>query len=202
MAFTFFFRDTQVLEHAVRLVVPFAMGRSRIRVWDAGCAMGPEPYTLAILLAEQMGPFAFKNLKLEASDIDGTFRETVETGTYPDGDLQRIPSGYFEKYFERADRPGHSRVVTPLREKLTFRVHDLRSCRPVGEDFCLVVCKNVLLHFHQDERIDVLSMFHRALAPGGFLALEHTQKMPPELADRFEQVVPDAQLFRKIEARA
>ena len=52
MAFTFFFRDMQILDLAVKHVVPYAMGRSRIKVWDAGCAMGPEPYSLAIVLAE------------------------------------------------------------------------------------------------------------------------------------------------------
>ena len=41
-------------------------------------------------------------------------------------------------------------------------------------------------------------MFHKALAPGGYLATENTQKLPPEVAHLFEQVVPDAQVFKKI----
>ena len=39
MAFTFFFRDIQILELAIKHVVPFAIGRSRINVWDAGCVL-------------------------------------------------------------------------------------------------------------------------------------------------------------------
>jgi len=41
-------------------------------------------------------------------------------------------------------------------------------------------------------------MYHHALTAGGFLAMENTQKMPIELSDMFEQVVPDAQLYRKM----
>ena len=52
MAFTYFFRDSHTLELTVKHMAPEVMGRSRIRIWDAGCAMGPEPYTLAMFLRE------------------------------------------------------------------------------------------------------------------------------------------------------
>ncbi|BCG46498.1 Chemotaxis protein methyltransferase CheR [Citrifermentans bremense] len=48
------------------------------------------------------------------------------------------------------------------------------------------------------ERVEVFRMFHKALAPGGYLATENTQKLPPEVAHLFQQVVPDAQLYKKI----
>ena len=45
-------------------------------------------------------------------------------------------------------------------------------------------------------------MFHRALASGGFFVTEQTQEMPAELAPLFERVIPDGQLFRKLETGA
>ena len=62
----------------------------------------------------------------------------------------------------------------------------------------MVLCKNVLLHFQPAERIDVFRMFHRALAPGGILAIERTQEMPEELASMFSRIDPDAPLYRKV----
>ena len=50
MAFTFFFRDQHVLDSIVQHVVPSVMGRSFIRIWDAGCASGEEAYSVAMLL--------------------------------------------------------------------------------------------------------------------------------------------------------
>jgi chemotaxis protein methyltransferase CheR len=61
-----------------------------------------------------------------------------------------------------------------------------------------VVCKNVLLHFSPEQRVEVIKMFNRSLAPGGYLATEQTQKMPPELAEHFSQVVADAQVHKKV----
>jgi hypothetical protein len=43
-------------------------------------------------------------------------------------------------------------------------------------------------------------MFHRALAPSGLFVTEQTQEMPVELGPLFERVIPDGQLFRKVEA--
>jgi chemotaxis protein methyltransferase CheR len=70
----------------------------------------------------------------------------------------------------------------------------------IGRDYSMVVCKNVLLHFRPQERVEVLRMFHRSLAPGGFLVTEQTQEMPRELDPLFERVIPDGQLFRRMEA--
>jgi len=63
----------------------------------------------------------------------------------------------------------------------------------------LILCKNVLLHFKEDERVEVIKMFHGALERGGFLAMEQTQKLPWKVTELFEPVVTNAQLFRKVE---
>jgi chemotaxis protein methyltransferase CheR len=204
MAFTFFWRDEHVLAHTVRMTAPILAGRSRPRIWDAGCAMGQEPYTLCMMLADGLGRFAFNNLVIHATDLDeqDTFGRIVAEGVYPKEELERMPAQAFEAYFEPAERPGHFRVVDRVRSRLVFRKHDLLSCAEIGRDFSLILCKNVLLHFQHVQRVEVIRMFHRALAPDGFFATEQTQKMPPELAHLFEQVVPDAQIFRKVEAPA
>ena len=202
MAFTFFFRDLHVLDLVTDYAVPALLGRSFGRVWDAGCAMGPEPYSLAILFAEKMGRFAFNNLRLHATDLDDCdlFGPQIASGIYPDVELERIPIEYRRKYFEPAPEPGHSRVVERVRQRLRFQKHDLLSLTPIGGDFTVVLCKNVLLHFSPSQRVDVIRMFHRALAPGGYLAMEQTQKLPDEVADLFTRVVADGQVYRKATA--
>jgi chemotaxis protein methyltransferase CheR len=203
MAFTFFFRDMHVLQRVVEHAAPVLSGRSFGRIWDAGCAMGPEPYSLAILFAEKMGPFAFKNLRVFASDLDDcdTFGPTIAKGVYPCQELDRIPADLRARYFEPAEQPGCLRVVDLIRQRLQFQKHDLLTLRPIGEGFSLVMCKNVLLHFSAEERVAVIRMFHSSLAPGGLLAMEQTQKLPETLSELFEQVVADGQLYRKRETQ-
>ncbi|OGU17360.1 MAG: chemotaxis protein CheR [Geobacteraceae bacterium GWC2_53_11] len=198
MAFTFFFRDLPVLEYAVQEAIKLAMGRMRIKIWDAGSALGQEPYTLAILFAERLGA-TFNNLYLDATDYDSenNFGDIVKLATYKYDELQRIPADIFKKYF---DSQGNNlyRVCDKVRSRVFFQYHDLLSLKAIGSEYALVVCKNVLLHFQYNERIEVIKMFYQALSTGGFLALENTQKMPEEISHLFEQVVPDAQLYRKL----
>ena len=201
MAFTFFFRDQQVLERVVEYVLPGIAGRSHPRVWDAGAAMGQEPYTLSIMFASKMNHFAFNNLRIDATDVESTgqFAQMIEAAVYPGDELSRLPEGILEQYFAPDDKPGHYRVVENIRRRISFQQHDLLSLKEIGQGYSLVLCKNVLLHFQPLERIEVLRMFHRALAPGGLFACEHTQDMPRELDALFERVIPNVQMFRRLE---
>ncbi|BDV42456.1 hypothetical protein GURASL_13790 [Geotalea uraniireducens] len=199
MAFSFFMRDQQILERAADHLIPAVAGRSRIRIWDAGCALGQETWTVAMILAERMHPFGFKNLRIDATDYDqaNRFGEVVSRAIYAHDDLKRLPPELLEKYFEAAEVSGSRRVKALLRERITFQYHDLLSLRPIGSNYCLIVCKNVLLHFSPQQRVEVLRMFHGALAPGGYFVCENTQKMPGELAPLFEQVTADAPVYQK-----
>jgi len=201
VAFTFFFRDQQVRERVVEHLLPSLAGRSRPRIWDAGSAMGQEPYTLAIMLAERMGRFAYNNLRIDATDVEetGQFARIIQEGVYPRQELERLPAGILEKYFEPDGASERFRLVETVRKRVVFQRHDLLSLQEIGQGYALVLCKNVLLHFQPSERIAVLKMFHRALAPGGLFATEQTQEMPAELAPLFARVSPDAPLYRKVE---
>ncbi len=202
MAFTYFFRDLLTLEQIAAHFIPYTAGSSRIRIWDAGCAMGQEPYSLAMVLAEQIGHFSFRNVRITASDMDtcDLFAPIIAAGVYPAAELSRIPGDIKERYFEATEDPESMQLVEAIRSRVVFVKHDLLSLQKVGDDFGLVLCKNVLLHFQPEERVEVLKMFHSALAPGGFLATEQTQKLPPEVEPLFEQVTANAQLFRKVAA--
>ncbi len=197
MAFTFFFRDGQILELLVEQALPSLHGQSRIHVWDAGCAHGPEPYSLAILLRQRMSDVMFRNVKIHATDVDGTFATTVARGIFPDRELKRMPAELFRRYFRPADQPGHFQAVDEIRSKIQFSVHDLLSLQPIREGLSLVVCKNVLLHFDEAQRCNILRMFHRALRDDGVLAMEHTQKMPDRVGWLFRQAGSNGRVYSK-----
>lgn len=205
MAFTYFFRDLQTLQVMVDHMPPPPNGKRSIDVWSAGCAMGPEPYTIALLLKQRMGEAAFQNVRILASDIDHTnnYGRILKKGSYPFEELERIPEEYFTRNFTPdPDQKGHFIVAEDVRNQVTFRRHDLLTLSPPGNNYSLISCKNVLLHFTEEERIKVIRMFHETLVNGGFFLTEQTQKMPSELGDLFEQVVPHAQVFRKLPGRS
>ncbi len=200
MAFSFFFRDSQTLELLIEQALPALCGQAFIRIWDAGCAHGPEAYTLAMMLRERMSDFIFRNVRIHATDVEPQFGPQIAAGTYAEHEVKRIPQPLQHRYFQPADQPGFVQVVPEIRAKVSFAEHDLLCLTPPREDFSLVVCKNVLLHFNEAQRRQVFRMFHRALRPGGLLATEHTQKLPGELDALFEPAASYAQIFRRVDA--
>lgn len=200
MAFTFFFRDTQTLQVLIEQALPVLCGQAFIRIWDAGCAHGPEPYTLAMLLHERMSDYVFRNVRIHATDVDRQFGPQISSGIYAEQEVERIPTPIRHRYFQAADEPGFVQVTDDIREKVSFAHHDLLGLKPLREDFSIIVCKNVLLHFDEGQRRQVFQMFHRALRPGGLLATEHTQKMPDGLGSLFEPINGYAQVYRTMQS--
>ena len=200
MAFTYFFRDMHTLGMIRDQALPALRTRRYIHIWDAGSAMGPEPYSLAIVLRENMGQMIFRNLKIHATDIDESnlFGDIIMEGTYPEIQVKRIPADILAKYFEPNGNPGHFRIIEEIRRCVSYQKHDLLSLKPIRKDLALIMCKNVLLHFKETERIKVIKMFYDALVDDGFFVTEQTQKMPRQVAGLFEPVVLNAQLYRKV----
>ena len=201
MAFTYFFRDMQTLEMIRDYVIPVFQSRRYIHIWDAGCAMGPEPYSIAIILRENMGGMIFRNVNIYATDIDASnlFGDIIKGGVYPREQIKRIPKDIFTKYFSKYEKQDHFIISDEIRKCIKYQKHNLLSYSPIKTEIALIVCKNVLLHFKEEERVNVIKMFHNALVKDGFFVTEQTQKMPAGCKGLFEPVVSNAQLFRKVQ---
>ena len=199
MTVTYFFRDWQTLELLIQRALPVLCGQPSIHIWDAGCANGAEPYTLAMLLREQMTDRVFHKVRILATDVDPGYGPRIVSGIYAEHEITRIPSTLRGRYVRRIDEPDNWQVVDDVRNKVSFACHDLLSLEPPRDDFSLIVCKNVLVDFDEAGRSQVFRMFHRALLSGGLLATEHTQKMPEDAESLFEPISRYAQVYRRLE---
>ncbi len=205
MAFTYFFRDRHTLDLIAEHVIPTLKRHTYINIWDAGCASGPEPYSLAMLLRENMGRFLFRNVRIYATDLEAKFGEVIHQGIYPESRVKRIPPAYLAKYFtplpasngsSNGDEPNYQ-ISREMRNAIRFRHLDLLADKPPREGFGLIICKNVLLHLPPARRIDVLETFYHALSDDGYLVTEQTQKLPSEVKPLFNRVTSSGQVFRK-----
>jgi chemotaxis protein methyltransferase CheR len=201
MAYTSFFRDPEALGAIETFVLPAFSHRREIRVWDAGCATGEEPYTLAILFASRLGPFCYRNLDILATDNEESsfpqFAERIREARYSRQDIFWVPQEHRERYFVATDDPETFVLAPMIRERVRYRQHDLLSFVEPEGDLSLIVCKNVLMHFSPEDQVGVLEMYYRSLLPEGFLALDGGQALPAALAGRFERVGEGLPLFRK-----
>lgn len=200
MTFTFFFRDIESLKHVAELMVPIAQNGKSVRVWDAGSSKGCEPFSFAIILSEMLNDRDFGRLLMDTSDIDenNVFGKIIENGIYPYTDLSRIPKDLFNKYFTETDKEKQFKITDKILSRVDFFHNDLRDLKPKRNDYNLIICKNVLLHIEPEERIDVIKMFHKSLAPGGIFTTEISQEMPKENAHLFEKIAGNRNIYRKI----
>jgi two-component system CheB/CheR fusion protein len=170
---TGFFRDPLSWEYVAGEVIPRILsnkkGNEPIRVWSAGCASGEEAYTAGILLAEALGPDAFRErVKIYGTDIDIDALNQARQGTYTARDVEEMPKELLDKYFEKVgDRFAFRK---DLRRSVIFGRHDLMQDAPISR-LDLLICRNTLMYFNAETQQRILDRFYFALAEGGFLFL-------------------------------
>lgn len=207
MGATYFFRDYHTLKMIPSHVIPSILEErggdgGEINIWSAGCANGSEPYTVALILKESLEEDLFERVNIYATDIDPNFKfgRIVTGGSYSADALKKIPVEIFRKNFiQDPEISGNYLISGDIRKHVRYMWHDLNSMLPpVNKDFDIIICKNVLLHFREQESIDIIRMFYDSLAEGGFLITEQTQKIPSDLERMFRQFVSSAQIHRTV----
>src|SRR5215470_15498274 len=188
---TSFFRDQEAWAFLTSQIVPRILGGradSAIRVWSAGCASGEEAYTLAMVLAEQLGIEAFRRrVKIYASDVDEEALMQARHATYTASQVQEVPAELLARYFERVD--DRYSFHKDVRRSIIFGRHDLVQDAPISR-VNLLVCRNTLMYFTRETQAKVLNRFHFALRNGGFLFM-----------GRAELLLTHGELFTPVELK-
>ncbi|UUX93332.1 CheR family methyltransferase [Methanoplanus endosymbiosus] len=203
MAFTFFFRDAEVLNEIPKLTREFLSGEEEISIWDAGCATGAEVYSLVMILRENLDDETFDKVRITASDIDisSKFRKIITEGIYQRNKLNSVSEDRLAKFFTASEEPQSEcyRISGELREKVSYFRNDLTLLNPPepGKKYNFIVCKHVLEHFPDDKKREVVRMFHESLKDGGYLMMEHSQKIPEEESDTFIRASTENNIYRK-----
>ncbi len=170
---TSFFRDAEVFAQLRDTVIPRLFENRRvnqpIRIWVAGCSTGEEAYSIAILIREQMAVLKQEyRIQIFATDIDSHAINIARMGRYPSNIALDVPEPYMTQYF-LATSEGYQ-VTKSLREMLIFAVHSVTQDPPFSR-LDLISCRNLLIYLDTELQGKVLSYFHFALAPTGFLML-------------------------------
>jgi chemotaxis protein methyltransferase CheR len=175
-----FFRDLDRFSDFERRVLPELLANSaNVRVWSAGCSIGAEPYSLAILLRE-LGPG--RAHRILATDVDQTIIDRAKAGTgYLASDIRNVGSERMKRWFTREPNGRYS-VGPVLRGMIRFAKHDLlRDEHPHGP-FDLIACRNVVIYFTEAAKERTFEGFVSALRPGGVLFVGGTEAiMRPQI---------------------
>jgi chemotaxis protein methyltransferase CheR len=146
----------------------------RWRIWCSAASTGEEPYSIAMVAAEVLGP---GQATILASDIDTRVLATAQRGVY-DAAARGLDPQRLKRHFLRGTgaNDGRIRVRPEVAATVQFRSFNLTS--PVwslGEPFDLVFCRNVMIYFDAATQRRVLERLHGALRPGGLLFAGHSE---------------------------
>lgn len=134
---------------------------SSIKCWSAACSNGSEPYSLAMLFAEN-------NIKLSgkilATDIDKLILDRAKNGFYFKNELKNVSQKQLQQHFVEKDNGFE--LKPEIKSNIRFKEHDLLQGR-FETGFHFIICRNVTIYFKPDARDELYQKFYDSLVPGG-----------------------------------
>lgn len=199
---TFFFREPESFKVLSEKAFPTMMQERRanepLRVWTPGCSSGEEPYSVGISLLEFLGDRADEiPIQIFATDISNAAIDAARAGLYNESAVRPVPPELLRRYFNQVDGKFH--ISKRVRDLCIFARHDLTRDPPFSR-VDLVICRNVLIYIDQPLQKRLLSTFHYALKPGGFLMLGGAETVGLQ-NDLFAVVDKEHRLYVKRPAR-
>lgn len=203
-----FFRDSLAYDYLRIKIIPelfasaIAKGQSSIRIWSAGCAAGEEPYSLAILINEYLAKEKIEiGVDLFATDYDSTALEQAKEACYFADKLEELKFVYVNKYFLQNDKK--FALISDVKSKVQFSKYNLldrNSYAPsesIFGEFDLVVCRNVLIYFHEKAQNRIFEKLYKSLLPGKVLFLGEAEIPPLKFQKKFQQINDCCKIYRK-----
>lgn len=183
---TAFFRNRPQFEFLEDVVIPEMAEEKRkrgdflFRIWSAGCSTGEEPYSIAISALESLSPRSAWEIRIYASDLSLTALERADQGIYPEAKLQGVGPERGSRYF--TESVDGFRIREEVKRLVIYDFHNLKHENGL-RDLDVVFCRNVLIYFDPDEQQRVVAKLVRALKPGGYLFLGHSESVQGKIED-------------------
>jgi len=195
---TGFFRDPEVFESLQKEVFPQVLRNRRedetVRVWVPGCATGEEVYSIAIALLETISGSGYScPVHIFGTDVSELAIDRARAGTYAESIASEISPERLRRFFNPVN--GGYRVSKAVRDCCIFARQNVTNDPPFSK-LDLISCRNVMIYFGSTLQKQVVSIFHYALRPGGFLLLGSSETIG-SFGELFEMVDRKHKIYRK-----
>jgi chemotaxis protein methyltransferase CheR len=201
---TFFFRDKTPFDHFRASIMPEILaaraGRKSIRIWCAAGSTGQEPYSLAMCLKEMGATLAGWRVEIIATDLSQEVLEKSKAGIYSQFEVQRgLPIQMLVKYFKQNGELWQ--INADIRAMVQHRQLNLLHDFSQLGTFDVIFCRNVLIYFDQDTKINIFKRLAKITEADGFLVLGAAETVVG-LTDVFRPYPERRGLYRPNSSRA
>ena len=171
---TFFFRDKVPFDHFRETIMPAMLdarkNRRAIRIWCAASSTGQEPYSLAMILKEMGAPLSGWRTEIVATDLSQEVLDKSKSGIFSQFEVQRgLPIQMLVKHFTQVNETWQ--LSPEIRAMVQFKQLNLLHDFSHLGTFDIIFCRNVLIYFDQDTKVNVFNRLAKVIEPDGFLVL-------------------------------
>ena len=173
---TYFFREPKHFDFLRDVALPELRGSGPLRVWSGACSTGEEPYTLAMVLADNL---AGRPWEIVASDISSRVLDKARLGRYPLDGTRGIPEALLHKYCLKGVGTNHGcfMVEPALASRIDFQAINLNNPLPKLGMFDVIFLRNVMIYFDNDTKVQVVKRLVSHLKPGGYFIVSHSESL-------------------------
>jgi len=197
---TQFFREPLHFEFLERRIFPRWIEQAdagerprRIRVWSAGCSTGEEPYSIAMTLLHHFPAAAGWQVEILATDISTRVLARARAGIWPVEKAANIPPHYLKAFMLRGTgtQQGKMKAGPEIQGVIRFEYLNLleQGALPHAAPYDLILCRNVLIYFQPEKKLQVVRGLLSRLTPEGHLFVGHSESLN-HLTDCVRSVVP------------
>ncbi|GAB0056100.1 Chemotaxis protein methyltransferase 1 [Candidatus Magnetaquicoccaceae bacterium FCR-1] len=192
---TLWFRDdsfaSALSDHVVPMLVKKARTAAQIRIWSAACSTGQEPYSVAMLIHEELrkvdAPPPISKFSILATDLSPSAIVLASSGRYSQLAISRgMRPDFLERYFKKNGMVFE--VVPEVRNLVKFQQFNLMSSFKEHGMFDFLMCRNVLIYFSDELKRQIYGKMHDSLNKDGVLAIGASES-PRGYTTSFQQVM-------------
>ena len=190
---TLWFRDTYPYTALEQFILPelAKKGKYPVRIWSAACSSGQEPYSIGIVVQEQMAKMIHidpKQTQIIGTDLSPEMLATCKLGQYDVHALSRgLSAERKSKFFKPTRNPNIMQIDPRVKSMVEFRPMNLLGSYALMGKFDVIFCRNVLIYFSNDVKAEILRKLTMCLNPEGYLILGSTETLVG-VADKYEMV--------------
>lgn len=204
-----FFRNPLTFEYIADIVLPgIIYNKNRhsdasLRIWSAGCAMGEEAYSIAILIREFLKKEKTElDIRIFATDIDLKVLEKARKAFYSIESVKNVKYQILKNYF--FSQKDSFCLIPEIKDMVLFTYFDMldkKSHAPsesIFGGFDMVFCRNVLIYFNAEHQDLIFEKLYRSLNPYGYLVLGEVEVPVEKYKRSFRKISKCCHIYQKI----
>jgi chemotaxis protein methyltransferase CheR len=187
---TSFFREGAHFSFIKNRILPKYQGE-KLRIWSAACSSGQEPYSIAMLLRENMPDIEYRDIRILATDISQNMLKRANMGVFSQDQLNGVPENMIKKYFSRySDKPPLTyKIKDNIKTLVSLAWLNLLESWPMKGPFDIIFCRNVMIYFDRPTQQKLVQRFWELLSPGGYLFVGHSEGLAA-VSHKYQYVQP------------